>query len=448
MKKTIKLLIFTLIMSFGFITGLKAVSCQYEDSVTRTKYTFEVGERSGNFTLTYKGHLLSEYNANDTNSNVFKDGEYYIFTGGGTDSMTMTFTNVSSDGCPTTVYMEEKKNVKINKYDYTNFGLGKNTDGKVNMRLFYTYATGQYTILKRIVKSTTEIKDENGNSQIIEQDVNAICNAKSGGKKYTAYEFEKGKIAVTGGSKNIQDNALNLTLCAFSDGTLGIALGSEESTFKILEDNYSEDCDMDCVAWEQYGNSTGYKTLKLLTDQVNGLKSNFRYVEGKSVIKSSDVKICYVKNYKKGLITKEEFLIGTGSDCDKLEEFTGNSAVDATTDWDASKDRDWNRTSKGGISKSIGTCVDYLGDSEDDGTLAHYLQIIYTIIKVVAIILTIVMSMIDFASAINKNRDELMATAMKWVKRLIIVIIVLLMPTLIDVFGNILGQENILCGIK
>lgn len=103
------------------------------------------------------------------------------------------------------------------------------------------------------------------------------------------------------------------------------------------------------------------------------------------------------------------------------------------------------------ISNKIGKCVDYLGlaGDENPGEIADFLDTMYTIVKIGAILLTIVMSMLDFAGTVSKSKDELMATVKKWTTRLIIVVIVLLAPTFIEMIGDIiLGTENCLCGIK
>ena len=100
------------------------------------------------------------------------------------------------------------------------------------------------------------------------------------------------------------------------------------------------------------------------------------------------------------------------------------------------------------ISKDAGTCESYLGLADEEGKPAYYLQIAFTIIKLVSIILVVVMSMIEFAGTITSDKDKLKEAINKFVKRLIIVIVLLLIPTFIDMIGNILDIENILCGIK
>ncbi len=102
----------------------------------------------------------------------------------------------------------------------------------------------------------------------------------------------------------------------------------------------------------------------------------------------------------------------------------------------------------GSVSDTISTCVEYLGSAEKDGTIANLLNKVYFIIKVGSIILVIVLSMLDFAMSTTKSKDELMSTVKKLVNRLIILVIILLLPTFIDMIGNIIGMEDVLCGIK
>ena len=100
------------------------------------------------------------------------------------------------------------------------------------------------------------------------------------------------------------------------------------------------------------------------------------------------------------------------------------------------------------IDKDAGTCESYLGLADEEGKPAYYLQIAFTIIKLVSILLVIVMSMVEFAGVVSSDKDKLKETINKFVQRLIILIVILLIPTFIDMIGNILDIENILCGIK
>lgn len=100
------------------------------------------------------------------------------------------------------------------------------------------------------------------------------------------------------------------------------------------------------------------------------------------------------------------------------------------------------------VMQETGKCEDYLGLAKTEGSIANLLDKIFFVIKVGSIILVIILSMLDFASSTIKSKDELMISVKKLVTRLIILLILLMLPTFIDILGNMLGKENILCGIK
>lgn len=100
------------------------------------------------------------------------------------------------------------------------------------------------------------------------------------------------------------------------------------------------------------------------------------------------------------------------------------------------------------IDDKPGFCVDYLGEASTEGTVANFLDGIFSIIKIGSIILVIVLSMLEFAQVTTKSKDELMAVVRKFVIRLVVLSVLLLLPTFIDMIGNIIGIEDILCGIK
>ena len=93
--------------------------------------------------------------------------------------------------------------------------------------------------------------------------------------------------------------------------------------------------------------------------------------------------------------------------------------------------------------KKTDTCKNMLGDK-----LVGYLQTAYTIIKIASIIIVIVLAMLDFAQNVLSGKEEAAKIAVKWGKRLVIVIIILLLPTIIDLIGSLFGYEGIACGIK
>lgn len=95
------------------------------------------------------------------------------------------------------------------------------------------------------------------------------------------------------------------------------------------------------------------------------------------------------------------------------------------------------------------TCAHYLGNAEDNNAScpAYWLNYVFQIVKYLSIILVIVMDMIDLTSAIAKEglKPELIK---KCVMRLVICIVILLLPTLIDSVGTLLGLDGLMCGIK
>ena len=123
------------------------------------------------------------------------------------------------------------------------------------------------------------------------------------------------------------------------------------------------------------------------------------------------------------------------------------ASIKVSTNYSVSGDNNyaWNN---GKPSTSIGACVNYLGSASTENTPAYYLNKAFFIMKIVSILGVILFSMLDFASQITANKDNLIPTAKKCGKRIIMVILLLLLPTFIDMIGNIIGQQDILCGIK
>ena len=100
------------------------------------------------------------------------------------------------------------------------------------------------------------------------------------------------------------------------------------------------------------------------------------------------------------------------------------------------------------VNENVGKCVDYLGRASESNSLAYLLDGVYNLIKIFSIVLVLLMSMLDFAKTITDNRDELMHSIKKFTTRIIVLIVILLLPSVIDMIGNLLGIEDILCGIK
>ena len=99
------------------------------------------------------------------------------------------------------------------------------------------------------------------------------------------------------------------------------------------------------------------------------------------------------------------------------------------------------------IDTTLGTCVDYLGEAGSEGTPAYYIDFVYNIVKVLVTVALVALSMLDLVKAIMNGGDELNKVYMKIVYRFLVVLVILLLPSLIESIGSLLGKSNILCGI-
>lgn len=96
-----------------------------------------------------------------------------------------------------------------------------------------------------------------------------------------------------------------------------------------------------------------------------------------------------------------------------------------------------------GIGGGKFNCKDLLNEN-----LIEFIKKVFTIVKVIAILIAITLGIIDFVNAASKEKDELMIAVKKASIRLTLTILVLLLPTIIEIVGKLLGRSDILCGIK
>ncbi len=95
-------------------------------------------------------------------------------------------------------------------------------------------------------------------------------------------------------------------------------------------------------------------------------------------------------------------------------------------------------------------CDSILGNPKTNGTPAYYLQFAFNIMKYIAIVLLLVLTIIDFTKAIaSNNQDEIKKCTQKAIKRFIIAVIIFLLPIIIRFILTILGVYSPgTCGIK
>ncbi len=95
------------------------------------------------------------------------------------------------------------------------------------------------------------------------------------------------------------------------------------------------------------------------------------------------------------------------------------------------------------------SCTSLLGSPSTSGTPAFYLDKAFSVLKYVAIILLIVMSMFDFITAVTAHdNDAIQKATSKTIKRLIYCVVIFFLPLLIRFVLEYLNDRAIdLCGI-
>ena len=95
-------------------------------------------------------------------------------------------------------------------------------------------------------------------------------------------------------------------------------------------------------------------------------------------------------------------------------------------------------------------CETLLGDPDVEGTPAYYLVFVFSVIKYVAIVILIVLSIIDFVGAVaSHDNDILKKVVRKTLIRAILCVVIFLLPTIIEFILKYFADNAAgLCGIK
>ena len=419
MKKTLKILILTLLISFGFLTNLKAdteyktLNCKYRryykgDSASKYNFDFSI-EFKARQDLNNVGYKLSQ------NEVTVGDKTFNLEIANGTTSKGYSIIiwgkNISEQvlngTCPTIYFSEEEK------------------ENKNDILIFPTSGVSGYTTL-----ALTNL-DSNGN------DPNLI---NSGDKREKICQLKTDRVTIQEKFKTLnkddydKNHAYTIDIITREDNVVfirfndGKKYSDKHMVASTTASNYAWEQKIDDVSTSIFSNAK----FVLKNGDVDRLKELVKF----------DNSSCPELYLEQSKTSKSYFYITfekTENSIAISEDFTiENSEVSNKLAKDLGFFKDLV------ISDEISGCMAYVGED-----LAAMLQTVYTVIKVVAIILTIVMSMLDLSKTItNGKKDELMSTIKKWVNRLIIVLVILLLPTFIDIIGNIAGKEDILCGIR
>ncbi len=407
MKKTLKILILTLLVSFGFLTSLKAetktLNCTYRhyyyNSVDsdmnfdfNIKYTIENGKKYASFEL-----LNEKVTAkNGTRFTINSDG---LSQADGRKVMLGAYDYVNKDTCPPVYYVEGDNNT-------------------IYLKLRASVAASEAVIQAGTI-------DNNGVDTGLNEKLNLDSN-----DKICKIGIEKYSIS---GEKSDAKKASKMQVYTFyvitkSDGKVYGKIG-KDNTAKEISESIAD------IAWSQSTKIDDKEArFAIKGSEVVSFKNAFSYNSSacpnlyfERTGRSNNIIYVSLKKTENSVEGTSDFKIEENSTFVSLKN---DSKIDLP------------------ISDEIGTCETYLGNAETEGTIAYYLQIAFTIIKIASIVILIVTAMLDLASVITNSKDKLTDEINKYVKRLIVLIIILLLPTFLDILGNVIGIEDILCGIK
>ena len=92
----------------------------------------------------------------------------------------------------------------------------------------------------------------------------------------------------------------------------------------------------------------------------------------------------------------------------------------------------------------INDCETLLGSPRTKNSPAWYLSSIFSVIKYVAIIILIVLTIMDFVGAVASHDNDILKKAVgKAIKRMILCVIIFLLPTLIEFILEIINEKEL-----
>ena len=239
------------------------------------------------------------------------------------------------------------------------------------------------------------------------------------------------EIKLMDGNK-VLGNVLNTIVRAYKDGAFSISVDSHDFT-KVYEDEN--------IVWSGSTSENGYTHIQISQESWKTIRSQVGYKKCQddptfqatlSIMKDKDENGNNVTEISKDLI--DESNGGTGKSYG-----TGTGLINTANDSDFFPHIQ--------INTNESTCMQILGGN--GGQLITFIQSAWTIVKVVAIVITVLFGVFDFLKAASNDKDVLMESVNKTVKRLVLVLIVLMLPTIIDIIGDVLlGVKDIMCGIK
>lgn len=356
---------------------------------------------------------LQHFSPNDKFSATKKEqaGNYFIALGRASLDFDQLFTDEMLSGsqslvCPKIVFdIAEVKASNIHQFEGYDKGSG------ISVVKLYTPEEGVS------VGAGTYLSPVNNNGSVIEGDISNQTEKKSCKIEKPASEiFDSDSF----------ENIFDIVITAYKDGRYFISIDGEGG--------YVNAPDSDGFVWKKYSRESGYKTFVIRETELEEIKNAYPY----NTLTTCN-RYLRLSPIKKGLSTYYAISVNQISDSTGDDSILDNN-YDVNTDDRFSFNFD--------LSQEKGVCTSYLGHADMEDTIANLLNRIYLLIKVGSIVLVIVLSMLEFAGSVTKGKDNLMEIIKKFAKRLIILVIILLLPTFIDMLANLFGIEDILCGIK
>lgn len=384
MKKVFSYILFVMMCSICFLTSVKAYSCKYFLDVT-DKNNFKEGET---FELNIEFANENEYLIGGKNITSGLVDEYESFPMISYNGKNYYFR--TKNFSPFTQYVGDNI-AKFGECPTINYNFSKlSSDGKKNLITFTNLGSSQ-------LKNDVNLEEE----------------------KVTLYTISFGQCSLNFPKSTCKDKTVSVNFYALSNGKYEIELNSNGKKLASEDSN-----DENHIVWTD---TYSGKVLKIRQKEWEEIKNSMKFDPNSTTGKAS-AKVTEIAG-KEYVISINDITDGVSKSIEASSDYT-YKVIDKI------------------INSETGFCVDYLGSADEPDTVASYLQTAYTLIKIGSIILVVVFSMLDFASAITSDKTDVKMTAMKWVKRLVAVLIILLLPTFIDMIGNILNIEDILCGIK
>lgn len=428
MKNKFVLVIGFLFLSvFSFIGNYDALTCKYEDPYNKGKeivLEFTSDKRDA-FTIGGK----KTTSCLDTAKSTFKTINLYDTAGGGTvpfveyDGKKWLFSDKSfSWGSCVSEMLVRNNEGDDSKYYCPSLGV---QEFKSKKETYYIIMESSPKVMNPCYyNDCTDLVQKEGNSSEIRDDEGNVTEEIKA-LKTCRYSLNTSNLI---GNKATSDLASNLSIIEYSDGSFKANLDGSSQVLKMSNTKYY----MELYSKTQLANFVIFQK-----DASKFLKLN-NESEGRGLNCLDEVWLYWDSSI--GFSGSYVIVANKNDIPNNIDDYTNAGQYGASGAFGL--------PFGGKVSDTISTCVEYLGSADEEGKIANLLDQVYFIIKVGSIILVIVLSMLDFAMNTTKSKDELMTTVRKLVTRLIILVIILLLPTFIDMIGNIIGIDDILCGIK